>query len=338
LLWKLESDAPDVLKLALSNDNQAQERMRGEIAALKKLAGHPNVLHLIDAYDSRVPEPESLAIQAWPRDTGNAVALITEYCALGSLERHDTSSLGIRAAKLDTILETFHQVLEGVAHAHRNGIVHRDIKPANVLRREDGTAVLGDFGIALDIGSDQRLTELREKVGPRFYIAPELRDGRLEEVTPASDVYSLGKLLHWMLSGAEYDRENHRDPRHNIIERRRDKIFEHVHGFLDGAITLEAQARYSDAGIMLLMFENLQHHLRLRAPVLDPKFANECQFCHAGEYYEYHQPSDNRATSLVNQRLGLNSPSALRVLKCSNCGHLEFFDIHEIEAPPPWQS
>jgi len=91
-------------------------------------------------------------------------------------------------------------------------VVHRDIKPENILSTFETTPVVGDFGICF-VDDDEHLTITEEVMGARFYCAPELRDGRLQPGIPpqAADVYSLGKLLYWMLSyGRIFDREDHR--------------------------------------------------------------------------------------------------------------------------------
>jgi serine/threonine protein kinase len=59
---------------------------------------------------------------------------------------------------------------------------------------------LSDFGICL-IREAPRITETTEVVGPRAFMAPELEDGSRLDVTPAADVYSLGKVIYYMLSG-----------------------------------------------------------------------------------------------------------------------------------------
>ncbi|WP_435770672.1 serine/threonine-protein kinase [Nocardioides sp. SYSU DS0651] len=94
------------------------------------------------------------------------------------------------------------QVADGLAEAHRVGLVHRDIKPANVLLRNRGThlvAYLADFGIAApaDAGTGPAG---RGPVGTPAYLAPELHAG--DRADARSDVYSLGCLLWATLTGA----------------------------------------------------------------------------------------------------------------------------------------
>jgi len=85
---------------------------------------------------------------------------------------------------------------------HERGIVHRDIKPANVYAPRIDQLILGDLGIVFLPDAEDRPTELGERVGPRDYMAPWLDTGdRVDEVTPSSDVYMLGKLLWCMVSG-----------------------------------------------------------------------------------------------------------------------------------------
>lgn len=91
------------------------------------------------------------------------------------------------------------QVADGLAEAHRVGLVHRDIKPANVLLRNRGTdtvAYLADFGIASHVGA---ASTGAGGAGTPGYMAPELHRGGT--AGPATDVYSLGCLLWATLAG-----------------------------------------------------------------------------------------------------------------------------------------
>ena len=93
------------------------------------------------------------------------------------------------------------QVLSSLREAHNAGILHRDIKPANILVADYGGARLLDFGIAKARNQDhaQRLTETGRVVGTPRYMSPEQLFG--EELTPASDIYSLGLVAFEMLLG-----------------------------------------------------------------------------------------------------------------------------------------
>ncbi|MFI6941003.1 serine/threonine-protein kinase [Streptomyces sp. NPDC050418] len=90
------------------------------------------------------------------------------------------------------------QILSALRVAHAAGIQHRDVKPANVMLREDGTAVLTDFGIAALHGSTA-LTQTGEMVGSPEFMAPERIRGT--DSDPASDLWSLGLVLYVAMEG-----------------------------------------------------------------------------------------------------------------------------------------
>jgi eukaryotic-like serine/threonine-protein kinase len=100
-------------------------------------------------------------------------------------------------------LRLFRQVANAVAYAHGKLVVHRDLKPANILVTADGGVKLLDFGIAklLDQGkaAETRLTEISGRALTPDYASPEQILG--EPLTVASDVYSLGVILHELLTG-----------------------------------------------------------------------------------------------------------------------------------------
>lgn len=89
-------------------------------------------------------------------------------------------------------------VLGALDEAHAAGVLHRDVKPANIMVREDGRAVLTDFGIAL-LEGDASLTTTGMVVGSPAYMAPERARG--ETATAASDLWSLGVTMYAAVEG-----------------------------------------------------------------------------------------------------------------------------------------
>src|SRR6185295_8611028 len=86
-------------------------------------------------------------------------------------------------------------------YAHGLGIVHRDVKPANIMLDQKGVPLLMDFGLARFHEAEDKLTHDGSVLGTPAYMAPEQACGRLEEVGPAADQYSLGVMLYELLTG-----------------------------------------------------------------------------------------------------------------------------------------
>ncbi len=102
---------------------------------------------------------------------------------------------------LDEALRIATQVSEALDYAHRHGVLHRDIKPENILL-QDGQAVVADFGIALAVSAagGDRLTETGLSLGTPEYMSPEQASAD-RQLSPESDIYSLGCVLYEMLVG-----------------------------------------------------------------------------------------------------------------------------------------
>jgi serine/threonine protein kinase len=92
------------------------------------------------------------------------------------------------------------QIVSVLAAAHAVPAVHRDLKPSNVMIRPDGTVVVLDFGVAALLEADvTKLTDTGEMLGSPAYMSPEQVLGAV--LSPRSDLYALGCILHEMLTG-----------------------------------------------------------------------------------------------------------------------------------------
>ena len=169
------------------------ERFRRERDILARLE-HPNIARLYDAgvTDSLSARSPARAGQAW---------LAMEFVEGLSLTAHVAS----RALSVSDRLALFRQVLAAVGHAHRHLVVHRDLKPANILIDASGQVKLLDFGIAklVDQGeaadASGELTRLGGRVMTLRYAAPE--QVAAGSITTATDIYSLGVILHELVTG-----------------------------------------------------------------------------------------------------------------------------------------
>jgi serine/threonine-protein kinase len=117
----------------------------------------------------------------------------------------------------------------GLSFAHSHGLVHRDVKPQNVLMNGDDQAKVTDFGIARSIDVDVSVTQTGTVLGTSAYIAPEQANGG--DITPQTDVYSLGVVLYELLTGevpfpgesfVAVAMKHINDPAPSVLERRPD--------------------------------------------------------------------------------------------------------------------
>ncbi len=125
---------------------------------------------------------------------GNQHYIAMEYVAGGPIECGHGVALDPAFA-----LRVVREIASALAYAQEKGIVHRDVKPDNILLREDGSAVLTDFGIARAHEAALRMTRTGAIVGTPHYMSPEQARGRA--VDGRADLYSLGIVLHEMLVG-----------------------------------------------------------------------------------------------------------------------------------------
>jgi eukaryotic-like serine/threonine-protein kinase len=160
-----------------AQDDQFVERFRREA---KNAAGlsHPNIVSIYDR--------------------GQAEG--TYYIAMEYLDGRTLKELLVRRGPtpIPVAIDYARQILAALGFAHRNGVVHRDIKPHNISVASDGRLKVMDFGIAR--AGVSQMTETGSIIGTAQYLSPEQARGA--PVTPASDIYSVGIVLHEMLTGS----------------------------------------------------------------------------------------------------------------------------------------
>jgi tetratricopeptide (TPR) repeat protein/tRNA A-37 threonylcarbamoyl transferase component Bud32 len=127
---------------------------------------------------------------------------------------------GERNVGFRELLGRFVDVCNAVAYAHSRGIVHRDLKPGNVMLGKYGETLVVDWGLAKPVGrpddlpdtgeatlrpssgaSDVAQTRMGSAVGTPSFMSPEQAAGRLDQLGPAADIYSLGATLYAVLTG-----------------------------------------------------------------------------------------------------------------------------------------
>ena len=107
----------------------------------------------------------------------------------------------------DQIMRVLSEISGALEYAHSKGFIHRDIKPDNIMFREDGSAVLTDFGIARNQNANTQMTKAGQLVGTPKYMSPEQLQG--QPVDGRADIYSLGIMFYQMIvKKAPYEAEN----------------------------------------------------------------------------------------------------------------------------------
>jgi serine/threonine protein kinase len=111
----------------------------------------------------------------------------------------DLQTLRLRGWSIQKKLECFDRICKAIRFAHDHGVIHRDVKPANIVLDETGRAVLTDFDIADMLFAPTKSVHSASLGTPQF-AAPEQLDSPAVEAKPTADVYSLGKLLYFLLT------------------------------------------------------------------------------------------------------------------------------------------
>ncbi|MFB0565703.1 MAG: protein kinase [Candidatus Aminicenantaceae bacterium] len=175
---KLEGEvALKLVKPEIASDKKTIERFRNELKLAREIA-HRNVCRMYDLNEEKG----------------------TYYITMEYVTGEDLASFIKRAAPLSTAraISIAKQVCEGLAEAHRLGVVHRDLKPQNVMIDRDGNARIMDFGIARSL-KGKGITGAGVMIGTPEYMSPEQVEGK--DTDQRSDVYSLGVILYEMVTG-----------------------------------------------------------------------------------------------------------------------------------------
>lgn len=172
-----------VIRPELAKNPALRARFKQEAELLCSL-DHPNIVKFLNYVE-----------------TSEGVFLIMEYVKGITLEDYINKKNGlIVESKAYPMIK---EILAAFEYAHSKGIIHRDIKPSNIFIQDDGHIKIMDFGIA-QIVSETKNTGEGTTMGTPAYMSPEQIYGK--DIDNRSDIYSLGVLIHHMLTGrAPYD-------------------------------------------------------------------------------------------------------------------------------------
>ncbi len=195
-------------------------------AHLVGMLQHPNVMPIYDAGE----------------ENGNYY-VVTEH-----IQGARTLAAYCRADNLlrvDDVVEIIYKCAKALHYAHGRGVIHRDIKPSNVMLTIDNDVRIIDFGIA--IFADADVSRIEGIAGSPSYMSPE--QVQSEELTPSSDIYSLGAVLYELLTGFRpYRADNLSKLLHQIVYATPPPIHTYRDDLSDELGEVVANAMHKDPG------------------------------------------------------------------------------------------
>ncbi len=238
LVERLRDGAHLALKFAngsVSQDSDVLYRFVEEYGLLEQVH-HPNVVKI---FDQGV--------------TDDVLFIVMEHLPGGTLKQH-IGSQGMDPGKAWAVLN---QMVQALVEVHRMGIIHRDIKPENIMLREDGTAVLGDFGVARRIYKVRHHEQVGYIVGTPYFMSPEQALGDKED--ERTDIYSMGAVFFNMLTGEKPFKGSTLE---EIVQQhlhapvpRLPPRYCHLQFFLERMMSKNREQRYSAAELLELLGE-----------------------------------------------------------------------------------
>ena len=157
-------------------DPEATQKLLREAQTASAL-NHPNIVTIHEVIHS-----------------GSSIAIVMEL-----VEGHSVRQLCEKRLPIEQVIAIGQQIARALAAAHAKGFVHRDIKPENIILRQDGCAKVLDFGLARRVSNLPENSNASLPAVTLRYMSPE--QARSEQATSASDVFSLGLVLHELLTG-----------------------------------------------------------------------------------------------------------------------------------------
>ncbi|WP_372364616.1 serine/threonine protein kinase [Candidatus Uabimicrobium sp. HlEnr_7] len=154
------------------------KRFQKEVSAMKMLR-HKNIIKIFDIGEEK----------------GNY------YFSMQYIEGKPLSDCIREKMSSSRIAKIVEKIARALEYAHSKNIIHRDIKPANIMISKSGEPVIMDFGLAVQVKDNNRLTKTGSMIGTLAYMPPEQVQGNKKHIDHQTDVYALGATMYEMMTG-----------------------------------------------------------------------------------------------------------------------------------------
>jgi serine/threonine protein kinase len=180
-----DTDRPALVavKILSRTDDPWQDQRLTEEATKARRVEHPNVVRVVD------------------RGTTSDLQPFVVYELIEGSDLHDWFESRTRRIAPREAAQLMIQVARGVQAAHAAGLIHSDLKPANILISNGGVAKVADFGVAARLHAMEDSPTGNSPIGNMAFIAPEQFRGEHGHASAPADVYAIGGLLYYLLTG-----------------------------------------------------------------------------------------------------------------------------------------
>jgi serine/threonine protein kinase len=236
----------------------------------------------VDAYQT-LDHPSILKLVAHGKTPKGNPFLIAEFCADGSLDRHEKFESPLGG------LRVFEKIVAAIAYAHAQpkAVFHLDLKPENILLK-DSQPIIGDFGICYVENSELTLTSFGPH-GSRYYCVPELQGPKITGDPPlgAADVYSLGKILYWLFTREVYPSHEDYAEQERFLARLfpSHPEFAFIDELIQKSVRRRAAERFANADEFHQQVGRVMQRMAARGHVLDLDVPQRCLYCAEGFYH-----------------------------------------------------
>jgi len=292
---------------------RAHERIKREIDVMSKIL-HPNLLKILDHDDEG----------KW---------FVSQFHPKGDLFDNKSKFTG----NLAKALRAFRPIVEGVAILHREGIVHRDIKLQNIFLDSNNNLILGDFGLVFfNDDKHTRISETFENVGSRDWMPAWAQSIRIEEISPAFDVFSLGKLLWAMVSKNPILPLWYFDRPENNLEQMfpKDQTMKFANELFKNCIVEHESDCLPDAEALLNEVDQTIYKVGISADSIGDDDDRPCKICGIGKYEIFADVDDH--SGITNFGLNLVGQRKFKIFTCNYCGNVQIFTFNNENSLLAW--